>query len=305
MKGGSMPERIPSKGSAFPMRYSSGLPIRWVESLGLQLYHSLAGKISPSYLRLIDPQHPINSRMSLELPGAYRHSLLISCATAITAHKLRLEFGAKVDPDVARVMGLFHDIGKLTAPEFFGGAISGLRIKACEITNESQLSSLLNHPTASAMICYDYNEIPPEVTLGIQQHHGTMKTYAHITPGLVEYLMAHGGDSRFRYPGPKPQSIEAALVMIADGAEALLSSKYSRGEMPAPITRRFIKQVVWQVCVDLSEDGQLSESGLTGEMTWRAHELIMWTYYRYYHDYDLVSTPIHLRKEQGGLSPKP
>jgi putative nucleotidyltransferase with HDIG domain len=280
------------------MQTSSCLPIHWVDEQGQQLFLKLAGKMAKPYHSLINPLHPLNQRMKNEIPGVDRHSLLISCASAIATHKLRVELGIKVDPDLARVLGLLHDVGKLTDPQFFSGAISGNRTKAKKITDENQLATLLNHPTASALICQDYPDIPTEVLLGIKQHHGTMMTYAAIAPDLAEHLKTHGGVSRLRYPGPKPQTIEAALVMIADGAEALLSSKHSREELPTPITRPFIKHVVWRVCVELWKDGQFKESGLTSAMLFRAHELIMWTYYRYYHDYDLISTPTHLRKSR-------
>ena len=104
------------------------------------------------------------------------------------------------------------------------------------------------------------NRLGKTITDIIMQHHGTnLVRYFHskaVEKNIADGVADEIDPSRFRYPGPKPQSLEAALVMLADIAEACCRS------LDSP-TSQMIKEMTEKVCWHIMEDGQLDESGMT------------------------------------------
>jgi putative nucleotidyltransferase with HDIG domain len=219
----------------------------------LPVLEKISGITTP--MRLMDlasPDQPLMRELVSKAPGTYSHSVIVGNL----ANAAALEIGA--DAHLARVAAYYHDIGKIKRSTFF-------------VENQPQgfnghynlkpnLSALVitAHVREGVELAREYH-LPQEVIDIVRQHHGT---------SLVRYFYARaleqgGGtdkvnESRFRYPGEKPQSKEAALVMLADAVEAAAKAL----EKPTPVR---LEQLVRSIIEEKLEDGQLSESDLTME----------------------------------------
>ncbi|GAF26323.1 predicted membrane-associated HD superfamily hydrolase [Moorella thermoacetica Y72] len=201
-------------------------------------------------LELSDPNHPLLKRLLLEAPGTYHHSILVGNLAEAAANAV----GA--DSLLARVGAYYHDIGKLKRPYFF---IEN------QVTPENPHDRLA--PTLSTLIisCHvkDGLEMAREFHLPrviqdiIAQHHGaTLMSYFYHKACENSRDEKEVAADDFRYEGPKPQSKEAAIVMLADSVEAGIRSlpKATPGRMEGFI-RKIIKEKL--------EDNQLEASDLT------------------------------------------
>jgi len=167
-----------------------------------------------SLLELVDLNKPILRRLALEAPGSYNHSMVVgnmsdAAAEVIGASRL-----------LARAGGYYHDIGKLSKPDYFvenrGTAVS----RHYNLSPTMSALIIISHVKDAVEIAREYRLPPPVIDI-IKEHHGTT---------LVEYFYREaieqvGDESRvsdqtFRYPGPKPHSKEAAIVMLADSVES-------------------------------------------------------------------------------------
>lgn len=201
-----------------------------------------------SLLEMADPDQPLMKRLSIEATGTFQHSLLVGslaevAAKAIGANSLQ-----------ARIMGYYHDIGKLAKPDYFienqaGGANrhDGLAPKVSFLVVASHIKEGLELARK--------NRLPQVLQDAIAQHHGTTlaKFFYHKA-----HISSEGEvlESDFRYPGPKPQSKEAGLVMLADVVEAAVRSL--KDKSPKRV-RRMVKATI----SDKANDLELDESGLT------------------------------------------
>jgi hypothetical protein len=199
-------------------------------------------------LELTDPATPILQEFRMKVPGTYAHSLMVSNI----AHAAAEAIGA--DALLVRVAAYYHDLGKMNRPEFF-------------IENQSNAENIHDRlsPSLSAIILASHVKegveiakelgLPPLVCQLIQEHHGTslMKYFYHrATGGLPNPAL----EAQFRYAGPKPQSKESAILMLADSIEA--ASRTLLRPSPARIGD-FVEKII----DDKREDGQLDECGLT------------------------------------------
>jgi putative nucleotidyltransferase with HDIG domain len=203
-------------------------------------------------LELADNAHPLLEELIRRAPGTYTHSVTVATLAEAAAEAI----GA--DGLLVRVGAYYHDVGKMLKPHYFAENQTGAN-RHDEL--EPSLSTLVitGHVKDGAALAERYG-LPRPVTDFIRQHHGTT---------LVEYfyreaVRLHGPDVRrtddlepaFRYPGPKPQTREAGVLMLADAAESA-----SRA-LPVPAPNALRKLVA-----DLSRkrllDGQFDESGLT------------------------------------------
>ncbi|MBU2512473.1 HDIG domain-containing protein [bacterium] len=205
-------------------------------------------------LELANMNHPALKDLILKAPGTYQHSIIVGNL----AESAALRVG--VNPLLSRVASYYHDVGKVSDPHYF-------------IENQSPNFPNIHDnmdPFESAKIIIQHlsngTEISEKYRLGklisdiMQQHHGTnLVGYFYSKAkkmNSVEGEEKPVDESDFRYPGPKPQSIEAALVMLADVSEACVRSLDS----PTP---ELIRKITEKTCWRLLEDGQLDESGLT------------------------------------------
>lgn len=191
--------------------------------------------------------HTLLQQLSVEAPGTFHHSVLVATLAEAAAE----EIGA--DRLLARVGALFHDIGKIYRPHYFYENSRG-RDRHATLTPGQSAAVIVSHVKDGVELAHAHRLPLPVIDI-IQEHHGT---------SVVEYFyrksLSRGGspDSRndFRYPGPKPRSKEAAIVMISDASEAAVRSL----ENP---TDEEIAELVHSLIWDRLKDGQFSDSGLT------------------------------------------
>jgi putative nucleotidyltransferase with HDIG domain len=202
-------------------------------------------------LELANLDQPILKEMLMKAPGTYHHSMIVGNLAETGARAIT------VNPLLARVSAYYHDIGKITKPQYF---------------IENQMTRNNRHdkltPSMSSLILVshvkDGMELAKEHKLGskiiniIRQHHGTrlinffyQKAKEQENPGVQEV-----DEKDFRYFGPKPQTKEAGLVMLADAVEA--ASRTLDDPTPARI-----QGLVQKIINDIFIDGQLDECELT------------------------------------------
>ena len=217
----------------------------------LPVLERVSGITTPMHLmELVSPDQPLMKELISKAPGTYSHSVIVGNLADAAAR----EMGA--DPMLARVGAYYHDIGKTKRTSFFV---------------ENQPQGFNGHeklkPNLSALVIAAHvkegvelareNHLPQEIVDIIQQHHGTSLIRFFYARALEE----GGGtdvvsESRFRYPGERPQSKEAAAVMLADAIEAAAKAL----QKPTPVK---LEQLTRSLIEERLKDGQLSESNLT------------------------------------------
>ena len=202
-------------------------------------------------LELANPSNRLLRRLLLETPGTYHHSVMVGNLAERAAETI----GA--DPLVARVAAYYHDIGKMKNPLAFIENQAGAHNIHDDLTAETSARIISGHIRDGIDLAYEHG-LPVQVIGFIPQHHGTsVMSYFH-----GKALREVGGredavDERvFRYPGPKPQSREAAILMLADGVEASVRSLDEKDE-------ESIRAMVDAIVDARVEDGQLDDAELT------------------------------------------
>ena len=200
-------------------------------------------------LELANLDQPMLRRLMIEAPGTYNHSVIVGTMAEAAASKI----GA--NPLLAMVCGYYHDIGKITKPLYF---------------IENQLSGKNRHdklaPSMSSLILTGHIkngvELAREIKLGnditnaIRQHHGTSLIRFFYNKAIQQKGKNAVNINDFRYPGPKPQTKEIAIVMLADVVEA--ASRTLDNPTPAKI-----QGLVQKLINHIFSDGQLDECDLT------------------------------------------
>jgi hypothetical protein len=202
-------------------------------------------------LELANMDNPLIKDLILQAPGTYHHSVIVGSLVEPAAKSV------SANPLLSRVSAYYHDIGKLKKPLYFIENSGGAENKHENLTPKMSSLVLLSHVK-------DGIELAREHRLGqrlahiIQQHHGT---------SLISYFYKKAKDHEdpeinpskeedFRYPGPKPQTKEAGLVMLADEVEA--ASRALSDPTPSRI-----KSLVERIISSVFLDGQLEECELT------------------------------------------
>jgi putative nucleotidyltransferase with HDIG domain len=202
-------------------------------------------------LELSQPSHPLLRQLLLKAPGTYHHTLLIANLAEQAAERI----GANAL--LTRVGAFYHDIGKTVRPHFFTeNQMDGVNPHA-RLDPYTSADILRSHVTDGLDLAKRYR-LPSQVRAFISEHHGD---------GFVSFMYQRavedaGGDAsqvderRFRYVGPKPQSRETALLMLADTTEAITKSKH-------PGSVEEMGELVDRAIKIRMEQGQLDESELT------------------------------------------
>lgn len=229
----------------------NGLLAGGVVMVVLKIFESLFGVLTNfSLLELSDFNHALLRRMVLEAPGTYHHSLIVSNLAEAAA----AEIGANAL--LTRVGAYYHDIGKLEKPEYFTENQLAGGNKHDDIEPSISRLVILNHVKEGLELGKKY-KLNPLILNFIPQHHGTSLMYYFYQKALEE---AESPDSvkeeNFRYPGPKPQSRETAIVMLADSVEGATRALDEQ-------TPTRIAEVVRKVINNKFIDGQLDECNLT------------------------------------------
>jgi putative nucleotidyltransferase with HDIG domain len=214
-------------------------------------------------LELANPSQPLLRRLLVETPGTYHHSLMVGNLAERAAETI----GA--DPLITRVAAYYHDVGKLANPAAFIENQAGGENIHDELEPEASAAILKQHVGDGIDIAYKAR-LPKALIAFIPQHHGTAVMSYFLGKARDEAAEEFGGtstevgkraadavdDRRYRHAGPKPQSREAALIMLADGVEASVRSLESRDE-PA------IRAMVHRIISERLADGQFDECDLT------------------------------------------
>ena len=202
-------------------------------------------------LELANPSSRLLRRLLLETPGTYHHSVMVGNLAERAAETI----GA--DPLLARVAAYYHDIGKMKNPLAFIENQAGARNIHDDLTAETSARIIASHIRDGIDLGYEYG-LPVQIIGFIPQHHGTSVMSYFYGKALREV-----GDNEelvnrdaFRYPGPKPQSPEAAILMLSDGVEASVRSLDEKDE---PSIRAMVDRIVDARV----EDGQLDDADLT------------------------------------------
>lgn len=215
-------------------------------------------------LELANPSQPLLRRLLLETSGTYHHSLMVGNLAEVAAEAI----GA--DPLLARVGAYYHDIGKLANPVAFIENQGGGENIHDELTPEQSAALLKQHIADGIDLAYQYH-LPKPIIAFIPQHHGTLPMSFFLNKAREEAVEAAGArpgtpeaevaaaavdERRFRHAGPKPQTKEAAILMLSDGVEASVRSLSSQEE---PAIRAMVERIVRERL----ESGQFDECDLT------------------------------------------
>jgi len=200
-------------------------------------------------LELSDLNHPLLQRMALESPGTFHHSQVVgtlaeAAARAIGANSLKTRVGAN-----------YHDIGKLLKPRYYVENQKGGPNVHDELTPHMSALVIAAHVKDGIELGRQWG-LPKSVLDFIPEHHGTsvMRYFYHKALEIDQDAVVKVDD--FRYPGPKPQSKETAIVMLADGVEA--GTRSLRRPTPSRI-----REMVRTVITRRMEEGELDQCGLT------------------------------------------
>jgi putative nucleotidyltransferase with HDIG domain len=202
-------------------------------------------------LELANMDNPILKDLILQAPGTYHHSVIVGSLVEAASKSIA------ANPLLARVSAYYHDIGKLKKPLYFIENVGGAENKHDHLTPSMSSLILISHVKDGVELARE-NRLGERIAHIIQQHHGT---------GLISYFyqkakekgnpeMDSLNEKDFRYPGPKPQTKEAGIVMLADAVEAASRS------LSEPTPSR-IKGLVQRIINNIFLDGQLEECELT------------------------------------------
>lgn len=198
-------------------------------------------------IELGDLSHPLLRKLSLEAPGTFQHSMMV----AVLSENAVVQIGG--DPVFTRVACYYHDIGKTKRPHFYvENQVSGENLHNTVSPFMSKMI-ILSHTKDGAEMAKKY-QIPKEIRDIMFEHHGT--TLLAYFYNKVKNEHPEVTEEEFRYTGPKPQSKESAVIMMADSIEAAVRSL----DMKNPIT---IEEMIRKIVNTKIKDNQLSESNIT------------------------------------------
>jgi cyclic-di-AMP phosphodiesterase PgpH len=202
-------------------------------------------------LELSDPGNPLLQKLLRGAPGTFSHAMQVGNLAENAAERI----GA--DPLLARVGAYYHDIGKLEHPNYFvENQISRMNPHAT-LTPALSARIIKRHVKDGVELGRQWN-LPAEVLDMIQEHHGTTRIEYFYRKALEDAVAtgASVNESDFRYPGPRPKSKEAGILMLADSIEATVKSL----ERPTP---KRIEDIVNGTIRAKLEDGQFDQCELT------------------------------------------
>jgi putative nucleotidyltransferase with HDIG domain len=240
-------------------------------------------------LDLAQPTQPLLRQLLLRAPGTYHHSIIVgnlaeSAAQSIGANSL-----------LARVGAYYHDIGKLRRPWFFGeNQLDGVNVHD-NLDPQTSADIVISHVRDGLALARQH-KLPIMVQDFISQHHGTFL----VIPFYRQALRDNDGQEidvqDFRYPGPKPQTRETAILMLADTCEAAIRS----AQISSP---QEIEELTDKVIQDRLVDGQLIECDLRLRDLERIREAFTVIFQGMYHS--RVPYPEEERGSASPLQPEP
>lgn len=218
----------------------------------LPFLENMFGLITPFRLaELTDANQPLLRRLEENAPGTYQHSLAVANLA---------EAGAKAiaaDPNMVRAGALYHDIGKMVRPKFFIENQLGDTNPHDSMAPEDSRARVLAHVTDGIALAQKYS-LPKAIQDFIPMHQGTTLMAYFFHKACLRDGTDKVDPNFYRYPGPKPNTKETAIVMLADVSEAVTHS------MQNPSNQE-VEEALDKVFQNRWDDGQFSEAGLTYE----------------------------------------
>lgn len=205
--------------------------------------------VTPAKLiELSNPNHPLLRRLMIETPGTYHHSMIVANLAEAAAEAI----GA--DAVLVRVGAYYHDIGKLVRPLYFKENQIGENPH--DKTDPRVSTAILTEHTRDGVELAKKHHLPEPIIDMIQQHHGDTVAMYFYAKAVKQVGEENVDINDFRYDGPKPQTSEAAILMLSDTVEAAVRS------IPEP-TQAKISAMIRKLVRGKMEDGQLDECTLT------------------------------------------
>jgi hypothetical protein len=218
-------------------------------SIALPLFEWI-GRITTdlTLLELSDPTRPLLRRLATEAPGTYAHSIAMAnlCEAACNA------IGA--DGLLARVGCYYHDVGKIQKPQFFVENQSPGSNPHDKLRPDVSAQIIRSH-VKDGLALADEARLPEVVRAFIPEHHGTAEITYFLERARTQGVNGTAGEL-FRYPGPRPHSVETAVAMLADGVEAALRVL----DEPTPDK---VREAIDHLVRHRIEAGQLDDAPLT------------------------------------------
>ncbi len=218
--------------------------------LFIPIFESIFGLLTKArLLELADKEKPLIRRLSLEAPGTFEHTLLI-CGLAEEATRM---IGG--DIDLVKTGALYHDVGKLHAPNWFIENQDGLRNPHDELDDPIKSAEVLQAHVDEGLKFARKNRLPKLIANFIPEHQGTLKMGYFFQKAKEKNLDIN--EYYFRYKGPIPQSKETAILMLADGCEAALRA------MNINASDKEALETISNIIFSRQKDGQLDDSNLS------------------------------------------
>lgn len=250
---GSNGQAFHSLNALFPrilLEFGGGMASAILAIGSLPFLENIFGLVTPFRLaQMTDADQPLLRRLEENAPGTYQHSLAVANLA---------EAGARAiggDVNLVRAGAFYHDVGKMVRPRYFIENQLGDKNPHDSMSPEDSRERVLAHVTDGLILAKEYN-LPKAVQDFIPMHQGTSLMAYFYHKACVRDGTENVDPASYRYPGPKPQSKETSIVMLADVSEAVTHSMHdpSQEEVEAAMTKVF--QNRW-------DDGQFSEAGLT------------------------------------------
>jgi len=222
-----------------------------VLTYGLLIFFERLFKITTdlTLLELSNFDRPLLRDLARKAPGTFNHSMTMGTIAEAAAEKI----GA--NPLLARVGAYYHDIGKTISPQnFVENQLNEINVHE-NLKPEESIDLILNHVKAGIELAHE-NNIPQEIVDFIPMHHGTTAMTFFYEKAKKLYSEQKVDVNLFRYPGPKPNTKETAIVMLADGCESAVRSIRE----PDPVK---VENVIGNIFKERTQDGQLEESPVT------------------------------------------
>jgi putative nucleotidyltransferase with HDIG domain len=232
--------------------FASGVLAAMVASIVLPLFEWLFEiTTNIKLLELSNLNLPLLKQLAERAPGTYHHSIMVGLLAEAAAEAI----GG--DALFARVACYYHDIGKSVRPTYFIENQTYMDNRHDKLSPRMSSIVLANHVKQGVELAREH-KLPPRIIAIIPQHHGTglMKYFYYKARKAADDSNSAALEKEFRYPGPKPQTKEAAIIMIADSVEAA-----ARTVQEATPTK--LRNMIDTIITRIRDDGQLDECDIT------------------------------------------
>ncbi len=222
-----------------------------VLTYGLLIFFERLFKITTdlTLLELSNFDRPLLKELARRAPGTFNHSMTMGTLAESAAESI------KANPLLARVGAYYHDIGKTITPHnFVENQLNNQNIHE-NLTPEESVSLIAKHVKEGISLAEE-NNIPQEIIDFIPMHHGTMVMTYFYEKAKKLYGEEKVDIEEYKYPGPRPNSKETAIIMLADGCESAVRSI----EEPDPVK---VENLIESILQNRVDDGQLNESPIT------------------------------------------